>query len=178
MEWDLYFLNIAKEVSKQSKCLSRQIGAVLVQDKTIISTGYNGPARGVKHCNERDLTFYYNISRTFDKTKLYSSLTAGKDICPRQKLGYSSGQGLQLCQAGHAERNALIQCARHGVITKGATLYCYCGQVCKDCAIEIVNAGIKELVYLAGCNVYDKYAEVILRESGIEVRTIMEERDE
>ena len=169
MDWNIYFINIAKEVSKQSKCFSRQIGAVLVQDKTIIGTGYNGPARGVKHCNERDFGFYNEIGSSGRQHHPDRLFPGG---CPRRHYGFDSGKGLHLCQAGHAERNALIQCARQGIATKGATLYCFCGQVCKDCAIEIVNAGIKRLVYLDGCDVYDKYSKTILEESGIEIRTV------
>ena len=165
MNWDKYFLNIAKEVSKQSKCLSRQIGAVLVKDKVIIGTGYNGPPRGVKHCNERLYEFYNLLDNSNNKAKGNEYPT----VCPRRGLDYKSGQGLHLCQAGHAERNAIIQCARHGIATKGATLYCYCPIPCKDCVIEIINAGIQRLVYLKGDD-YDKYSRVLLEESKIEYK--------
>ncbi len=170
LHWDIYFLRVAREVSKNSKCLSRQIGAVLVRDKSIISTGYNGPAKGVKHCNERDLEFYAKLDNTGIRLREITE-------CPRRIFGYKSGQGLHLCQAGHAERNAIIQAAKNGITTLGATLYCYCGQVCKDCAIEIINSGVKELVYLSGpekrpINAYDNYSSIILEESGIIVRTV------
>jgi len=167
LNWDKYFLRLAREVSKNSKCLSRQIGAVLVKDKSIISTGYNGPARGVKHCNERDLEFYKNL----DGRNL-TNIEKDENICPRRRFAYKSGQGLHLCQAGHAERNALIQSARNGISTKGTTLYCWCSQVCKDCAIEIINAGVDTLVYLVGSE-YDKYSKTILLESGITIKTII-----
>lgn len=167
LDWDLYFLRIAREVSKNSKCLSRQIGAVLVKDKSIISTGYNGPARGTKHCNERDIKFYHNINETQGVWNMDVTI----DKCPRRVFAYPSGQGLHLCQAGHAERNALIQAGRNGISTNNTILYCYCGQICKDCAIEIVNAGVKELVYLTG-SPYDQYSDVILGESGIVIRQI------
>jgi dCMP deaminase len=173
-DWDLYFLRVAREVSKNSKCLSRQIGAVLVKDKSIISTGYNGPAKGVKHCNERSLDFYFKFET---HKELYNLENYDITQCPRKYFGYKSGQGLHLCQAGHAERNTLIQAARNGISTKDTTLYCFCGQVCKDCAIEIINAGVKELVYLSGpekrpINPYDQYSGTILEESGIIVRTV------
>lgn len=168
-EWDKYFLRIAREVSKNSKCLSRKIGAVLVKDKNIISTGYNGPAKGVKHCNERNMDFYANLDKRGYVINEYLI------NCPRKVLGYKSGEGLHLCQAGHAERNALIQAAKHGISTKDATLYCYCGQICKECVIEIINADVKELVYLAGSDVYDKYAGTLLEESGITIRTVNKE---
>ena len=163
-KWDLYFLDIAKEVSKNSKCMSRQIGAVLVKDKAIISTGYNGPAKGAKHCNERDLSFYEKLNKEFS-----SVILTEKNIprqCPRRIFGYESGEGLHLCQAGHAERNALIQAGRNGISTLKTTLYCYCPMPCKDCMIEIINAGVSRLVFLKGKD-YDKYSKVLLDESDV-----------
>ena len=181
LEKDLYFMRIAKEVSKASKCLSRKIGSVLVKDGCVVSTGYNGPAKGVKHCNERDLKFYFTLDKREDfLINEFITEQKFKNCCPRRTLGYQSGQGLHLCQAGHSERNAIIQAARNGISTKDTTLYCFCGQVCKDCAIEIINSGIKELIYLSGpekrpINPYDNYSEIILEESGILIRTINEE---
>lgn len=171
--WDLYFLRIAREVSTNSKCLSRKIGVVLVKDSVIISTGYNGPSRGVKHCDERLQSFYEKL----DKNKLeedYNSDTKKISICPRRVFGYKSGQGLHLCQAGHAERNALIQAARNGISTLDTTLYCYCAIPCKDCMIKIINAGVKRLVYLEG-KVYDNYSSIILKESNIKITTYNKE---
>lgn len=172
LEKDLYYLRIAKTVSLRSKCLSRQIGAVLVKDDSIISAGFNGPAKGVKHCNERDVEFY---------TKLDGSIGGGDrsgvgvkvNTCPRRLFNYKSGQGLHLCQAGHSERNAILQAARNGISTLGTTLYCFCCQICKDCAIELINAGVKELVYFDGPE-YDNYSGTILKESGIMIRRINE----
>jgi dCMP deaminase len=150
--------------------MSRKIGAILVRDKSIISTGYNGPAKGVKHCNERDVNFYLDLEKY---TGMMLKDVFNKVDCPRKQFGYKSGQGLHLCQAGHAERNALIQAAKNGISTNNSTLYCWCPQVCKDCAIEIVNAGVKRLVYLQGPS-YDGYADTILKESGIEITQIGE----
>jgi dCMP deaminase len=176
---DIYYLRIAKTVSERSKCLSRKIGAVLVKDDSIVSAGFNGPAKGVKHCNERTIDFYKNLDYQFGNKHCYDVDEKKIDKCPRRIFNYKSGQGLHLCQAGHAERNALIQAARNGISTKDSTLYCWCGQICKDCAIEVVNAGIKELVYLEGpekrtINPYDNYSGIILQESGIEIRTVDE----
>jgi len=174
-DWDLYFLRLAREVSKNSKCLSRYIGAVLVKEKSIISTGYNGPARGVKHCNERPINWLIvlnGINGTIPKDKIYTTELA--EQCPRKYFGYKSGEGLHICQAGHAERNALIQAARNGISTLDTSLYCSACQICKDCAIEIVNAGVKELIFLEGSE-YDGYSNTILKESGIRVRRVKEE---
>jgi len=168
LTWDKYFLRIAKEISSNSKCLSRQIGAVIVRDNAIISTGYNGPARGVKHCNERRYTFYENL----DGKILEGSYESKLPMCPRRIFDYKSGKGLHLCQAGHAERNAIIQAARNGISTLGTTIYAYCPLPCKDCSIEIVNSGIKRLVCLEGPE-YDGYARTILLEGGIEIKKII-----
>jgi len=174
LKWDIYFLRIAREVSENSKCLSRKIGAVLVRDNSIISTGYNGPARGVRHCNDRCIDFYINLERGPKGTPFEFDDSKKLDQCPRRRFGYESGKGLHLCQAGHAERNALIQAARNGISTLGTTLYAYCGQICKDCAIELINAGVKELVYLEGPE-YDGYSGAILTEGGVLVRKVRED---
>jgi dCMP deaminase len=167
MNKDIYFLKIAQQVSKASKCLSRQIGSVLVKEGCIVSTGYNGPARGVKHCNERPASHYCWLE---DRDSCLGHLWDYK-ICPRRNLGYQSGEGLHLCQASHSERNAILQAAKNGISTNHTILYAYCPLPCKDCCIEIVNAGIKEIVCLKG-NSYDKYSKVILTEANIVVREI------
>lgn len=123
--WDKYFHTICKAVSSKSPCLSRQIGAILVRDKSIVSTGYNGPARGYPHCR---------------------AAIGPNNLCPRKVLGYKSGEGLHLCPAAHAEGNCVANAARNGVSTIDTTLYMNCIIPCKDCAIILVNAGIKEIV--------------------------------
>ena len=120
MTWDEYYLEICHAVAKNSKCLSRKIGAILVKDKSIISTGYNGPPRGVAPCNTRWDTDLKDL-------KPKDWITA----CPRYVLGYKSGQGLQLCPAGHAERNALINAARQGIKTKNSIIYSCEFTICK-----------------------------------------------
>lgn len=188
LERDLYYLRIAKTISLRSKCLSRKIGSVLVKDDSIISAGFNGPAKSVSHCNERNIDFYLNLMSNEEKKNLDNYVLNIYDwgkYCPRRYFHYKSGQGLHLCQAGHSERNALIQAARNGISTLGTTLYCYCGRPCKDCMIEIVNSGVKTLVYLNKDNpnttiannsgYYDEYSGTIEKESGIIVRTIKEE---
>jgi len=131
--WDTFFHTVCIAISTKSPCLSRQIGAILVRDKSIISSGYNGPARGYKHCGDIQPGVMQGIS--------------GKlGICPRKAKGYKSGEGLHECPAGHAEVNSIINAARNGVSVMGATLYMNCIIPCKDCAILLVNAGIKEIV--------------------------------
>ncbi len=186
-EWDLYFLGIAKAVAKNSKCLSRKIGSVLVKDKSIVSTGYNGPPRKVSPCSSR----ISKVGRDCDRTgtaiiridgidypcpgitfaALVDGTTAGDLIhntCPRQLIGAKSGERLDLCIAGHSERNALIQAGREGISTKGSNLYCYCNIPCKDCMIEIVNFGVDTVVCLDGPP-YDILSEYIACEGKISV---------
>ena len=114
-------MEIAKVVKKRSTCLRRQVGAVLVKDKRIIATGYNGAPSGLEHC-----------------------LEVG---CLRSKLNIPSGERHELCRGLHAEQNCIIQAALHGVSTKGATLYCT-HFPCSICAKMIINAQIKEIVFL------------------------------
>jgi dCMP deaminase len=99
-------------------------------------------------------------------------------VCPRQLQGYKSGEGLHLCVAGHAERNAILQAARAGIPTKGATLVCHCGIPCKDCAIEIINAGIVEVVFVqkekyhGDHDYYDELSKYLFENSDIILRGI------
>lgn len=154
-KWDNYFMGVAKAVGENSRCLSRSIGAVLVKDKSIVSVGYNGPPRGVPHCWRRNPNF--------------------ERVCPRQLQGYKSGEGLDLCIAGHAERNAILNAARHGISTKGATLVCHCGVPCKDCAIEIINAGIAEVVFVITKHrpvYYDELSKWLFENSDVILRGI------
>ena len=141
--WDEYFYSICEVIGKNSKCLSRQIGAILVTDKVVICTGYNGPPRGIPHCEG--------------------------SVCPRRAAGYKSGEGLHLCPAAHAERNAIIQAARLGIRTKRSTLYLNTQIPCKDCLIEIINAGINEVV-CANMKLYDEKSEFILKHSELSIR--------
>ena len=167
-KWDKYFYDICIEVSKNCKCLSRQIGSVLVKDNSIISTGYNGPPRGVPHCGDRHkydnrlLAAYKKLDPYFDP-----SITVTK--CPRQILGFKSGEGLDWCVAGHAERNSLINAARHGIKTKGTKLYMSCGVPCSPCLVEIINAGVEEII-ITKLEYYDISAEYSLKNSSLKYR--------
>lgn len=142
--WQDYFLSICKAVANNSKCHSRQIGAILVRDRAIISTGYNGPPREIDHC---------------------------ADVCPRQKLGYKSGEGLHLCRAVHAEINCIAQAARNGINTKYATMYMTCGIPCKNCAGVIINAGISS-IWCASTDLYDGHAKLMFEDAGVAINFI------
>lgn len=137
---DEYFMNIAKVVATRSTCLRHHVGAVIVRDKRIISTGYNGSPKGLKHC-----------------------LDIG---CIRDQENIESGTKVEICRAIHAEQNAIIQAALHGTSTEGATLYCT-HQPCIICAKMIINAGIIKVVY--GEDYPDETAIELFNEANIEV---------
>lgn len=142
MNWDEYFLHIACVVSKKTKCMSRAIGAVLVRDdKYIVGTGYNGPPISVKPCS--DLSVW---QERFDQVGLPPEFKKGITICPRRLLNYKSGEGIHMCPAAHAERNAIDIAARMGQQTKGCAMYLTCGVPCLECAKTIIQAGIVELI--------------------------------
>lgn len=173
MEWDEWYYELCKTVSKKSQCLSRKIGAILVKDRTVISQGYNGPPRGVQTCDERwlcDSTMQKKAG--FDMgitTAIYKDKLEG--ICPRYipEMGFKSGQGLEWCVAGHAERNALINAGRLGIKTKNTIMYMDCGVPCTPCLVEIINAGVKEIV-VTKMEYYDLSAQYVLEQSGLAVR--------
>lgn len=182
MEWDEWYLEICNTVAKKSQCLSRKIGAILVKDKTVVSQGYNGPPRNVQTCDERWLNDPVMRKYILDKgkqTERFQIITEESDIyknelegkCPRYvpEMGFKSGQGLEWCVAGHAERNALINAARLGIKTKKCIMYMNCGVPCTPCLVEIINAGIKEIV-VTKMEFYDVSAEYLLRESGLPCR--------
>ncbi len=139
--WDDYFMSILDTVKERSTCLRRKVGAIIVKDKRIISTGYNGAPSGLKHCYELG--------------------------CIREKLNIPSGQNHELCRGIHAEQNAIIQAAMYGVSINKATIYVTCSP-CVQCAKMIINAGIKRVVY---CGEYpDKLSEELLNEAGINLQ--------
>lgn len=139
--WDEYFMEIARLVAKRSTCLRKHVGAVLVKDRRIISTGYNGAPKGLPHCSETG--------------------------CLREKLKVPEGERHEICRGLHSEENCIVQAAVFGVSTKGATLYCT-HFPCSICAKMIINAEIAELVYEHEYS--DKLAKKLLAQSNITVR--------
>ncbi len=142
-DWDEYFLDIVELVSRRSTCRRRAVGAGLVRDKRILATGYNGAPSKLQHC-----------------------LDIG---CLREQLKVPSGERHELCRGLHAEQNAIIQAALHGVNTKDSTLYCT-NHPCVICAKMIINAGIARIVIRDGYS--DKLATDMLKEAGISVETL------
>ncbi|MFH1223752.1 MAG: cytidine/deoxycytidylate deaminase family protein [Pseudomonadota bacterium] len=145
--WPDYFFEFATLASKRSTCLRRNVGAVLVKDKMVVATGYNGSPRGIKHCREVG--------------------------CVREKAKIPSGERHELCRGLHAEQNAIIQAARCGVSINGADLYCMT-KPCAICTKMIINAGIANVYYTDSYN--DKLAEKLATESGTNFKKIKARR--
>lgn len=139
--WEEYFMGIAQLVAQRSSCLRRQVGAVLVKDKNILATGYNGTPSGITHCEVTG--------------------------CLREQLKIPSGERHELCRGLHAEQNVIVQAAKHGINIDGAILFCT-NAPCIICAKMIINSGVKEIVYLDGYP--DILSKEILEESGIDFR--------
>ncbi len=137
-DWDTYFMEITAVVAKRSTCMRRQVGAILVKDKHILTTGYNGAPKGLVHCAELG--------------------------CLRQELGVPSGERHELCRALHAEQNAIIQAANLGIAIEGSTLYCTTAP-CSLCAKMLINAGVVRVVFDG--NYPDERAMEFFREAGV-----------
>jgi len=140
--WDDYFMAIAKVVASRSNCMKRKVAAIIVRDKRIISTGYNGTPRGVKNCDEGG--------------------------CPRCNNYADGGTKLEECLCSHGEENAIVQSAYHGIAIKGGTLYTTYSP-CLTCAKMIVNSGIVEVVYNTDYPMGET-ALKLLKEAGVQVR--------
>jgi len=141
---------------------------IMVRDKAVISQGYNGPPRGVPHCGirhqlDKELMNEYKRINASDEMTDTTEITEDAEVgeCPRYILGYKSGEGLDLCVAGHAEANVLINAARFGIATKGAKLYMNCGIPCTPCLVKIINSGIEEII-VTKYEFYDRSAEYLL----------------
>ncbi len=143
LKWDKRFMDMAKLVSSWSTCVrnGRKVGSVIVKDKRIMATGYNGAPAGVINCEE-------------------------KGYCLRDKMGIESGTRHEFCYATHAEQNALVQAAKMGISVDGATIY-ITHQPCSICTKLLINAGIKRIVY--GYNYPDEFSIELLKSAGIEL---------
>src|SRR5499427_4393654 len=142
--WDEYFMNIAKVVASRSNCMKRKVAAIIVRDKRVISTGYNGTPRGTKNCNEGG--------------------------CPRCNNMAASGTSLDECLCSHGEENAIVQASYHGVSLKDATIYSTFAP-CLMCAKMIINSGIREVVYNLDYPLNDS-AFRLFSEAGVAIRQL------
>jgi len=141
--WPEYFMAITKLVANRSTCLRRHVGAILIKDKRILATGYNGAPTGIKHCEQVG--------------------------CLRADSSIPSGTRHELCRGLHAEQNVIIQAAYHGVPISGATIYCT-NKPCVICSKMIINAGIKKIYYEDGYN--DPLSDEMLLEAGLEIERL------
>lgn len=171
--WDEYFYLICKSVATKSPCLSRKIGAILVRDKSIISTGFNGPARGISHCGrDRMNTDDYLCATVEDgisRGVLTDQYLRWETECPRKLLHFPSGEGMEWCTAQHAEENAISNAARLGASVIDSTLYMNSVIPCKNCFGTLINAGVKEIV-VEKTDVYDKHTQYLINKSSIIIR--------
>ena len=141
-DWDLYFIDIAHVVARRSNCCRRQVAALIVLERRIISTGYNGTPRGIKNCFEGG--------------------------CPRCAGTAESGSHLSDCICAHAEENSIVQAACHGISVRGGTLYATISP-CLLCAKMMINAGLKEVVYEHEYPL-SKAVRELFREAGVKCR--------
>lgn len=139
--WDEYFASITRQVAMRSTCLRRKVGAIIVKDKRILTTGYNGAPMGVRNC-----------------------LEIGS--CLRQQLGIPSGQRHEICRGLHAEQNAILQAAYHGVSIRDSVIYTTT-QPCVMCAKMIINSGIRKIYYFE--EYPDPLALELLREARVKL---------
>ena len=148
-KWDKRFMEMAEVVASWSSCFqeNRHVGAVIVKEKRILTTGYNGAPSGIESCAE-------------------------KGECLRRKLNIPSGTKHERCYAVHAEQNAIAQAAKLGISVEGATLYCT-HQPCVICAKIIINSGIKKVIYKYGYP--DDFSLELFKEAGVEVLNFTEE---
>lgn len=142
--WDEHFMKMAEDASLMSTCLSRKVGAVAVKGKQLVATGFNGAPSGIEHCGD----------------------TGG---CVRKARGAKSGEMLDICRAVHAEANVIAQAAKHGISLDGATLYVNT-QPCLACEKQIINAGIKRVVYSGEYNKTNE--ESMFKQAGVSVAVV------
>ena len=143
--WEIYFMRISRLVASRSTCLRRQVGAVIVREKRILATGYNGAPNNTPHCFE---------------------LPGG---CLREARNIPSGQRQELCRGLHAEQNAILQAAAFGVSLKGSDIYCT-HQPCITCAKMLINSGILRVVYLG--DYPDELSLQMMKEGNIKLERI------
>lgn len=141
--WDEYFMKITRDVSERATCVKRKVGAIIVKDDRILSTGYNGAPKGMRHCSEVG--------------------------CLRKEMNVLSGQRHELCRGLHAEQNAIIQAAVHGVKIEGGEMYCNY-QPCVICVKMLINAGIKRLIFSGSYP--DELAANMIVESKMDVKKL------
>jgi len=185
-KWTKKYLLVAKALADDNDaCLSRKLGGVLVTaDNIPINFAYNGAARGVPHANTRGWQkfIYDNVFTQIDLEYLkslkvenswqFTEACQGK--CPRKLFNCKSGDRLELCPCSHMERNLIYHAARTGHSTDKAMMYLYCGLPCHDCAIAIIQSGIKKIICLKQKEDYSKTSRQMLKWANIEIEEVDE----
>lgn len=144
--WEEYFMSIARQVAMRSTCLRRQVGCVIIIEKRIVSTGYNGAPSGLPHCEDVG--------------------------CVRESSGVASGERHELCRGLHAEQNAIIQAAMHGTAVRGGTVFCT-HKPCILCTKMLINAGARRVYYAEGYE--DTMSDEMAREAKMELMPLARE---
>ena len=145
--WDQYFMDFARLARTRATCIRRQVGAVIVRDRQVLTTGYNGAPRGMAHASEVG--------------------------CLREQMGIPSGQRHEICRGLHAEQNAIIQAAYQGISIRGSDLYCT-NAPCSICMKMIINAGINRVFFLEDYD--DKLSKGFAHDAGIELVQLVDDR--
>jgi len=167
-----HYMAICNEIAKMSKCLSRKIGVIAITpDGTLIGSGYNGPSRGIPHCDSEERLEW--LTEELKKThpgdvKSFILENGWGSKCPRYIMKYKSGEGLHICSASHAERNCIVNCAREGVKIKGSYLVMNCPLPCAECSKEIINSGVVKIFCKKGPD-YDTGSRWLLEQAKIEI---------
>jgi dCMP deaminase len=146
--WERYFMSIARQVATRSTCLRRQVGCIIVLEKRIVSTGYNGAPSGLPHCEEVG--------------------------CVRETKGVASGERHELCRGLHAEQNAIIQAAMHGTAVRGGSVFCT-HKPCILCVKMLINAGVHCVYFAEGYE--DEMADEMARDAGLQLILLSDEGD-
>jgi dCMP deaminase len=199
--WDKYFMQMAELASTRAACVRRKVGAVIVKDNQVLSTGYNGPPSGIVHCITQDffdrakqldemdmednviqfqnwplcrLNLCSDLEKEFkEKYGFYSKINPldSSNICLREAQNIPSGQRYELCKAAHAEFNAICQAAKHGISVNNSIMYCTCSP-CVICAKAIISSGINSICYLG--NFIDDLSKELLQKSKVNLKRFEE----
>ena len=183
------YLKVARTLGNENiSCQSRKIGVVIVnQNNRIISTGYNGAAQGVSHTNTFDYMLHFYNDLIDDDQRLvclekfnvpdcteFAMAACQSGQCPRKIIGAKSGELLELCPCSHAERNAIYSAAMQGTSTNGSAIFCYCGVPCHECAIGIIQSGIKDVICLRRDTDYSKSSRWLFAQAGVVLKIVDE----
>ena len=184
-KWSRKYLLLAKSLADTNDaCYSRKIGAVLVSpENSVLNVSYNGSCRGFPHNDKEEwLTFlWFYLLNSEERNKIGSlidlrQVCEDKKICPRRYLNIPSGERMELCAScSHSETNLVFNCAREGIKTLGASIYCWCGLPCLTCTHAIIQSGIKKIICLKWEKDYCPTSRYLLKQTNIQIEEINKE---